>query len=402
MVLAWFVSNSAEALIGAWGVRRYIERPVQFDTFRRVGVFVVFAAILAPFLSSFLDAAFVMWNGWGTSTYWEVWRVRFFSNVLAILTLVPVIVTWGPEICDRCDPLRGGESSRRVCSPAVSWSSARSCSRVRIWRCAVSGAVVRSVTVSPVGGRAIRASWGKRLPARLRRAVGLGSDPWPGSVRRPLGRRQRARPAAVPDRHLYPAHGARGDDSRARHPESEARRSGEWLNLALGAGQSGAWDWDHPAGQRDVVQSTNKLFGVGVDGNSKINRRAFSRPWSSMIGDHPVRDREGHREQRAVRGRVSNGSARRDDSLDVGQGDRGPRQGRPRASHARRQHRRHRAKIRRGGAAKRRGASPERGASSRPRRRDAAGRVHCGAGRRARLLQPQVVRAHRDARRPGR
>ena len=95
MVLSWFVSNSAEALIGAWGVRRYIERPVQFDTFRRVGVFVVFAAILAPFLSSFLDAAFVAGNGWGTSTYWEVWRVRFFSNVLAILTLVPVIVTWG-------------------------------------------------------------------------------------------------------------------------------------------------------------------------------------------------------------------------------------------------------------------------------------------------------------------
>ena len=94
MVLSWFVSNSAEALIGAVGVRRFNDRPAQFDSFRQVGVFVVFAAILAPFLSSFLDAAFVQWNGWGVDSYWQVWRVRFFSNVLAILTLVPAIVTW--------------------------------------------------------------------------------------------------------------------------------------------------------------------------------------------------------------------------------------------------------------------------------------------------------------------
>src|SRR5688500_10660128 len=95
MVLSWFVSNSAEALLGAAGVRWFIKRPVQFDNFRRVGIFVGFAAILAPFASSFLDAAFVKWNGFGTASYWEVWRVRFFSNVLAILTLVPAIVTWG-------------------------------------------------------------------------------------------------------------------------------------------------------------------------------------------------------------------------------------------------------------------------------------------------------------------
>jgi len=94
MVLSWFVSNSAEALIGAAAVRRFTDRPAQFDSFRQVTVFVVFAAILAPFLSSFLDAAFVQWNGWGADSYWHVWSARFFSNVLAILTLVPAIATW--------------------------------------------------------------------------------------------------------------------------------------------------------------------------------------------------------------------------------------------------------------------------------------------------------------------
>jgi len=72
MVLSWFVSNSAEALIGAVGVRRFTDRPAQLDSFRQVGVFVAFAAILAPFVSSFLDAAFVQWNAWGADSYWAV------------------------------------------------------------------------------------------------------------------------------------------------------------------------------------------------------------------------------------------------------------------------------------------------------------------------------------------
>ena len=51
-------------------------------------------ALLGPFLSSFLDSAFVVLNQFGTSSYWDVFRMRFFSNTLASLTLVPFIVTW--------------------------------------------------------------------------------------------------------------------------------------------------------------------------------------------------------------------------------------------------------------------------------------------------------------------
>jgi PAS domain S-box-containing protein len=47
-----------------------------------------------PFLSSFLDAAFVRWNAWGQGSYWELIRIRFFSNALAALIVVPLIVTW--------------------------------------------------------------------------------------------------------------------------------------------------------------------------------------------------------------------------------------------------------------------------------------------------------------------
>ena len=97
MVLSWFVSNCAEALLGASCVRYFVREPLRFDKFRDVSVFVLGAATLSTLLSSFLDAGFVVFNHWGNVGYWDVVRTRFFSNSLASLTLVPVIVTWIPD-----------------------------------------------------------------------------------------------------------------------------------------------------------------------------------------------------------------------------------------------------------------------------------------------------------------
>ncbi len=94
MVLCWYLSNVSEALIGAVCVRQLLRRRPPFDSVRDVGIFLLFAVFLGPFLSSFLDAAFVTLIGWGASDYWQLWRTRFFSNVLATLIIVPVVVTW--------------------------------------------------------------------------------------------------------------------------------------------------------------------------------------------------------------------------------------------------------------------------------------------------------------------
>lgn len=94
MVLSWFVSNSLQAVVGAIIIFRLIDGQLRFDSFKHLSVFLLFGAFFAPFLSSFLDIAFVKLNGWGPTSYWEIWRIRFLSNVLATLTLVPVIVTW--------------------------------------------------------------------------------------------------------------------------------------------------------------------------------------------------------------------------------------------------------------------------------------------------------------------
>jgi len=94
MILSWFISNSFQALFGAFFICKFVEDGLRFDKLRDLTIFLFFGAFLAPFLASFLDVALVKLNGWGTSSYWEIWRVRCLSNILATLTLVPVIVTW--------------------------------------------------------------------------------------------------------------------------------------------------------------------------------------------------------------------------------------------------------------------------------------------------------------------
>jgi two-component system, LuxR family, sensor kinase FixL len=97
LVLALFLTNCSEALLAAVGVRWFSDAPTRFDTLRRVVVFILAAVLLAPFLSSFLDAAAV--STVLGETYWFVWQTRFFSNVLTELTLVPAVVmaiTAGP------------------------------------------------------------------------------------------------------------------------------------------------------------------------------------------------------------------------------------------------------------------------------------------------------------------
>lgn len=94
MVLGWFVSNCAEALFGATCIRAFVGERLRFDLFRHVGYFLLFGVLLSPFATSFLDAAFVKLSGWGQVDYASLVRRRFFSNALAALALVPVIVTW--------------------------------------------------------------------------------------------------------------------------------------------------------------------------------------------------------------------------------------------------------------------------------------------------------------------
>src|SRR5882762_11217643 len=69
MILCWFISNSCEALIGAACTRSFMRGPVRLNRLRNVAIFCLCCVFLGPFLSSFLDSAFVVLNHWGQGSY---------------------------------------------------------------------------------------------------------------------------------------------------------------------------------------------------------------------------------------------------------------------------------------------------------------------------------------------
>lgn len=84
-----FITNCSEALIAAAVIHRFNDQPAQFNTLRRVTVFLLAAVFLAPTISSFLDAGVVA--GLTNEAYWHVWKVRVWSNMLTAVAIIPAM-----------------------------------------------------------------------------------------------------------------------------------------------------------------------------------------------------------------------------------------------------------------------------------------------------------------------
>jgi len=94
--MGWFVTNIAEALLGAGSVRAYctahgISVHKLFKSTRGLASFMLLGVLLAPFVTTFLDVGVVVWTGFGHH-YWSLWNERFLSNMLANVTIVPMVV----------------------------------------------------------------------------------------------------------------------------------------------------------------------------------------------------------------------------------------------------------------------------------------------------------------------
>jgi signal transduction histidine kinase len=89
--VGWFIGNTAEAVVGALCISHFTDPRRVFESVRGVLFFAIFGAIVAPLVTSFVDASVVVWTGWGNG-YWVLWAARFFDNMLAALTVAPTIV----------------------------------------------------------------------------------------------------------------------------------------------------------------------------------------------------------------------------------------------------------------------------------------------------------------------
>jgi len=90
--VGWFLTNTGEALVGAYCITQLAPQTKNvFDSVRGVLIFVIFGVLVAPLATSFLDAASVVLTHWGRH-YWPLGAERFWTNALAELTVVPMIV----------------------------------------------------------------------------------------------------------------------------------------------------------------------------------------------------------------------------------------------------------------------------------------------------------------------
>jgi len=96
---AWLLTNTSEALIGAICILRLIQPRRVFDSVHGVFIFMLFAVLVAPLATSFLDAAAVVLTGWGRG-YVSLGAERFWTNALAELTIVPAIILWASNGID--------------------------------------------------------------------------------------------------------------------------------------------------------------------------------------------------------------------------------------------------------------------------------------------------------------
>jgi signal transduction histidine kinase len=93
MATCWYVSNVTEAVLAAGLINGLLGEGLQFDRVRHVVVYLFAAVVIAPVLSSFLDAAFVAMVGWHyQGDYWEVVRMRLPSNALAAIIVPPFAI----------------------------------------------------------------------------------------------------------------------------------------------------------------------------------------------------------------------------------------------------------------------------------------------------------------------
>ncbi|HVY04737.1 MAG TPA: MASE1 domain-containing protein [Burkholderiales bacterium] len=94
MVLAWFASNCTQALLGAAMIRLLLRESPRFDSFNHALTFLLCGVVIAPLAASFLDVALLKAIGWGEGGYLQLVNMRFLSNALAALILVPLVLTW--------------------------------------------------------------------------------------------------------------------------------------------------------------------------------------------------------------------------------------------------------------------------------------------------------------------
>ena len=84
-----FLANVAQAVLAAWGLRRFMEVPHRLESLREMTVFILVAVLAAPALVSLTAAWLFVTAGWETD-YWLVAQARLLNNIVTGLSVAPL------------------------------------------------------------------------------------------------------------------------------------------------------------------------------------------------------------------------------------------------------------------------------------------------------------------------
>ena len=264
MVLCWFVSNCTEALLGAGLLLRFGGGARSLETLHATAVFLG-AALTATVASSFLDAWFVVLNGWGSADYWTIWRTRVFSNVVATITLVPVILTTIERINDhsRVSLRRGLEAA------GIFFALAAVCWTVFAWHRTGPGALP-ALLYAPLPllvGAALRfGPWGASSAMLICAFIaiwGAGDGQGPFVSSSPAANALAVQLFLIVAWTLVMSLAAVINERSIA--DGKARLSEEQLAVAIDAAQLGRWDWDLATSTLTWSEGTRRMYEVPLD-----------------------------------------------------------------------------------------------------------------------------------------
>jgi PAS domain S-box-containing protein len=87
-IILLILADTVEILIAALGVSYSLEGVPRLSSLNALSNYLFFAVILAP-ISAALFSAFAFGGD-----YWTSWRINFFTEALALLTLTPAVLSW--------------------------------------------------------------------------------------------------------------------------------------------------------------------------------------------------------------------------------------------------------------------------------------------------------------------
>ncbi len=87
--IAWFIpADTVQVLVAALGLSYFFDGVPRLNSAKALSKYSFFAVFLGPFAAAFLSAFGIHGD------YWSSWRIVFFSEVLAFVTLTPAILSW--------------------------------------------------------------------------------------------------------------------------------------------------------------------------------------------------------------------------------------------------------------------------------------------------------------------